>query len=87
MEAFSNASEVWVVSLLVKASLQGNETRISENRSSSSSSCPKYFVKREDAVYRTRQLSYPARTRAPTCEITTGATNGVLPTSLKSSTF
>ena len=87
MEAFSNASEVWVVSLLVKASLQGNETRISENRSSSSSSCPKYFVKREEAAYRTRQLSQPPRNRALTCEITPSTTNGVLPTSLKSSTF
>jgi hypothetical protein len=37
-DAFSNAMEVWVVSLDVKASLQGKLTRISGNRSSRSSS-------------------------------------------------
>ncbi|CAG8717064.1 16933_t:CDS:2 [Acaulospora colombiana] len=50
IDAFSNASEVWVVNLDVNASRQGKETRISEKRSSSNSSCPKYLVNNEAAV-------------------------------------
>jgi len=65
MDAFSNASEVWVVGLVVKASFlliscyrlreqeaayQVKDTLISENRSSSSSSCPKYLYSKSLAT-------------------------------------
>lgn len=50
MHAFSYAMEVCVVSLFVNASRQGKLTRISANRSSRSSSCPKYLYRRSRAA-------------------------------------
>ena len=46
IDAFSYAIDDWVISLFVKASCQGKLTRISEKRSSSSSSWPKYLYRR-----------------------------------------
>ena len=50
MDAFSYAMDVCVVSLFVNASRHGKFTRISENRSSRSSSCPKYLCSRSFAA-------------------------------------
>lgn len=57
MHAFSNAMDVCVVFLLVKASRHEKLTRISEKRSSRSSSWPKYLYNRSRAIYGMPQVA------------------------------
>ena len=95
MDAFSYASDVCVVSLFVNASCQGKFTLISANRSSSSSSCPKYLYNKSLAVRINVRESFSTVTTTnrneentkPTSHLTPSTPHRILSTSLQCCTF